>query len=254
MDSAATERTTRLLGSDAVARIAASRILVLGLGGVGSWCVEALARAGVGHLGLLDCDEVAPSNLNRQLGALVSTIGRRKTDVIRARVLDINPDARVETFDLRYEAATADRVDLSGWDAVVDAIDLVSAKILLAERCVAAGVPLYVAMGGGNKLDPARFEITDLSRTDRCPLAKVMRKKLRRRGIEHLTVVASREEPRFPIGAEEDGRHQTAGTISYVTGEEGLLLAHAVLTDLMGPVESRLRCAEKERRAVARSV
>lgn len=256
MREEALRRTGLLLGGDALGRVRSARVLVMGLGGVGSWCVEALVRAGVGAFGLLDCDVVAPSNLNRQICALESTIGRRKTDVVRDRVLDVNPACRVETYFMKWTAETADSADapdVAGWDVVVDAIDIVSSKIALAERCAAAGVPLFVALGGGNKLDPSQFEITDLSKTDRCPLAKVMRKKLRKRGIEHLPVVASKEEPRAPIGAREaresalsggsrPERHQTAGTLSCVVGEEGLLLAHAVLAHIMGPVASRLRC------------
>lgn len=257
MREEALQRTGLLLGDEAMARVRAARVLVMGLGGVGSWCVEALARAGVGSFGLLDCDVVAPSNLNRQMCALESTLGKRKTDVVRDRVRDINPECDVKTYFMKWTAETADAPeapDVAEWDVVIDAIDLVSAKIALAERCTERGVELFVALGGGNKLDPSRFEITDLSKTDRCPLAKVMRKKLRKRGIEHLPVVASMEEPRAPIGAREaydaavaEGakteRHQTAGTLSYVVGEEGLLLAHAVLAHIMGPVASRLRCA-----------
>ena len=247
MDSAATDRTRRIVGDAAVAALARSRVLVLGLGGVGSWCVEALARAGVGTLGLLDCDAVSPSNLNRQLGALTSTIGRRKTEVLRDRVLDVNPAARVECFDLRYGPDTADLVDLSRWDAVADAIDLVSAKILLVVRARRAGVWLVSAMGAGNKLDPSGFRLADLSRTDRCPLAKVMRKKLRRLGIERLPVVFSPEEPRRPFGADPAARVQTAGTLPSVVGAAGLVLAQAVLDRLMGPPAAPLACAARER-------
>ena len=242
MDPAATDRTRRLVGDEAVERLAAARVLVLGLGGVGSWCVEALARAGVGTLGLLDCDVVAPSNLNRQLVALASTIGRRKTDVLRERVLDVNPAARVECFDLRYGPDTADLVGLSRWDAVADAIDQVSAKVLLALRARDAGVWLVSAMGAGNKLDPSGFRLADLSRTDRCPLAKAMRKKLRRLGVERLPVVFSPEEPRRPFGADPSARIQTAGTLPSVVGAAGLVLAQAVLDHLMGPPAAPLAC------------
>ena len=248
MDPEASDRTRRLVGDAALARLAAARVLVVGLGGVGSWCAEALARAGVGTLGLLDCDAFAPSNLNRQLGALRSTLGRRKTDVMRERVLDIAPDARVETFDLRYGPDTADGVDLARWDAVADAIDLVSAKVLLVSRCVAAGVRVYSAMGGGNKFDPARFRIVDLAKTDRCPLAKAMRKKLRPLGIAHLTCVASDEEPRWPFDADPAERIQTAGTLPTVVGAAGLLLAHAILRDLLGEPAAPLACQARDAR------
>lgn len=248
MDPEASDRTRRLVGDAALARLAAARVLVVGLGGVGSWCAEALARAGVGSLGLLDCDAYAPSNLNRQLGALRSTLGRRKAEVARERVLDIAPDARVEALDLRYGPDTAEAVDLARWDAVADAIDLVSAKVLLVSRCVAAGVPVYSAMGGGNKLDPQRLRIVDLAKTDRCPLAKAMRKKLRRLGIEHLTCVASDEEPREPLGADPAERIQTAGTLPTVVGAAGLLLAHAVLRDLLGEPAAPLACRARDER------
>ena len=242
----ATDRTRRLLGDAALDRLAAARVLVLGLGGVGSWCVEALARAGVGTLGLLDCDRVAPSNLNRQLCALESTIGRPKTEVVRERVLDIDPAARVECFDLRYGPDTADRIDLAAWDAVVDAIDQVSAKVLLAVRARDAGVRLFSAMGAGNKLDPSLFRVADLSRTDRCPLAKAMRKKLRRHGIARLPVVFSPEEPRQPLGADPSARIQTAGTLPTVVGAAGLVLAGAVLAALSGPPAAPLACAARD--------
>jgi tRNA A37 threonylcarbamoyladenosine dehydratase len=248
LDPAASDRTRRLVGDAALARLAGARVLVCGLGGVGSWCAEALARAGVGALGLLDSDAFAPSNLNRQLGALRSTLGRRKTDVMRERVLDIAPDARVETFDLRYGPDTADRVDPGAWDAVADAIDLVSAKVLLVSRCVAAGVRVYSAMGGGNKYDPARFRIVDLAKTDRCPLAKAMRKKLRPLGIAHLTCVASDEEPRWPFDADPAERIQTAGTLPTVVGAAGLLLAHAILRDLLGEPAAPLACQARDAR------
>lgn len=237
------ERTERLIGRSATRRIRAAKVLVMGLGGVGSWCAEALARAGVGTLGLLDADVVQPSNLNRQLGALTSTLGRPKAEVLRARVLDIHPEADVRAMTLLYSAETAEQLDLTAWDCVVDAIDVVSAKVLLAARCHAAGVRLYSAMGGGNKLDPERFTITDLAETNRCPLAKIMRKKLRKHRIEHLRVVASDEEPRLPL-THETGRHVAAGTLATVVGVEGLLLAHAVLRDLIGEPVAPLACTE----------
>ena len=226
MDSEASDRTRRLVGDAALARLAAARVLVVGLGGVGSWCAEALARAGIGTLGLLDCDVFSPSNLNRQLGALRSTLGRRKTDVMRERVLDIAPDARVETFDLRYGPDTADQVDLARW----------------------AGVRVYSAMGGGNKFDPQRLRCSDLSKTNRCPLAKTMRKKLRKLGIEHLAVVASDEEPRWPFNADPDDRIQVSGTLPTVVGAAGLLLAHVVLRDLIGEPAAPLACQARDAR------
>ncbi|MGN0843722.1 MAG: ThiF family adenylyltransferase [Kiritimatiellia bacterium] len=246
-----TERTERLVGAEAIARIRSAKILLMGLGGVGSWCAEALIRAGVEHIGLVDFDVVSASNFNRQLGALRSTLGRRKVDVIRERILDINPNVSVKTFPVKFTAETAKEVPLADWDVVIDAIDLVSAKVHLAVCCSEANIPLYSAMGGGNKLDPERFTITDLASTNRCPLAKIMRKRLRKFGIVHGRVVASDEEPRLPLTL-ETGRFVAAGTLSTVVGTEGLLLAHAVLRDLIGKPVAPLGCDAHGREAVQR--
>ncbi|MBR1836186.1 MAG: ThiF family adenylyltransferase [Kiritimatiellae bacterium] len=244
MDPEACDRTRRLLGDEGVGKLRRARVLVCGLGGVGSWCVEALTRSGVGSLGLLDCDSFAASNLNRQLGALRSTLGRRKTDVERERVLDVNPGASVEVFDFRYGPDTAALLDLSRWDVVVDAVDQVSSKVLLAVRAREAGVRLVSAMGGGNKFEPSRFRAADLRDTDRCPLAKAMRKKLRRLGVSRLPVVFSDEEPRRPFGHDPSRRVQIAGTLPTVTGVEGLLLAHEVVRMIVGAPAAPLACSE----------
>ena len=238
MTPEASDRTRRLIGDDGLAALSRAAVLVCGLGGVGSWCAEALARAGVGRFGLLDCDSYVQSNLNRQLGALHSTLGRRKTDVEAERLLDINPEAQIERLCLRYGPDTAAQIDLRRWTCVVDAIDQVSAKVLLVRNARAVGTPVFAAMGGGNKLDPTRFDIRDLRDTTRCPLAKAMRKKLRRVGIESLVVVASDEPPRTPAGFDPSLRVQTAGTMPDVVGMEGLLLAHAVLEFLLDPARA----------------
>lgn len=248
MDREASERTRRLIGDEAAARVEKARVLVMGLGGVGSWCAEALARAGVGALGLLDRDVVSPSNINRQLCALVSTVGRRKTEVVRERLLDVNPELETVVYDVSYGPDTADSVPLRDWDFVVDAIDQVSAKVLLAVRARAEGVRLVSAMGGGNKLDCTRFRAADLSRTDRCPLAAVMRKKLRRFGIRHGKVVFSDEEPRVPFaGGEGEGRHVAPGTLPTVVGAEGLVLAQTVLAEIVGPPAAPRVCEARDR-------
>ena len=236
MDQYATDRTRRLLGEEALRRLESAAVLVCGLGGVGSWCAEALARAGVGRLGLLDRDVVAPSNLNRQLCALVSTVGRRKTEVVRERLLDVNPALVAEVFDIDYGPETEAEVPLGRWDVVVDAIDQVSSKVLLFAAARKAGAKLVSAMGGGNKLDPSRFRISDLAKTNRCPLAAAMRKKLRRIGIGHGLVVASDEEPRAPFvnGDERRLRHVAPGTLPTVVGAEGLLLAQAAINEIIG--------------------
>ena len=238
MKAAATVRTAMLLGAEGVRRLAASRVLVVGIGGVGSFAAEALARGGVGTLTLLDPDHVTEANLNRQLVALVSTLGRLKAEVMRERILDINPEAVVEALALRYSAKTADAVDLARFDYVVDAIDSPSAKVELVVRAKAAGVPIVSAMGAGNKLDPARFERVDLFATDRCPLARVMRKKLRKQGVTSLDVVFSAEEPREPIPPLDDPGPSAGrlppGSLSFVPGAAGLVIAGHVIRRLAG--------------------
>ena len=215
------------------------------VGGVGGFCVEALARTGIGTLHLYDDDTVSESNLNRQLAALHSTIGRPKGEVLKERVQDINPACHVEAIRMFYLPENADTVDLTQYDYVVDAIDTVAAKLELAVRCTALNIPIISAMGSGNKLDPTAFVVTDLSKTQGCPLARVMRKELRRRGIQHLKVVYSTEEPRSPIrpaqaeapaGSETrpgtSARRDTPGSISFVPAAAGLVLASAVVRDL----------------------
>lgn len=176
-------RTRLLVGDEPLARLAAAKVAVFGVGGVGGFCVEALARAGVGTLHLYDDDTVSESNLNRQIVALHSTIGQPKAEVMARRVLDINPACQVEVFRMFYLPENADQVDLSQYDYVVDCIDTVAAKLDLVERCTTLQVPILSAMGSGNKLDPTAFRVTDLSKTQGCPLARVMRKELRKRGI-----------------------------------------------------------------------
>jgi len=182
-------RTCRLIGEDAVSRLQSSRVLLFGVGGVGSYVAEALVRAGVGGMTLVDGDVVSVSNINRQLVALYSTVGMPKVQVMAQRIEDINPACRVEPLHLFYGAETEAEIDFSQYDYVVDAIDSVSSKLLIAENCRAAQVRLISSMGTGNKLDPSRFEIADISKTSVCPLARVMRRELKRRGIDHLKVV-----------------------------------------------------------------
>ena len=189
-------RTRLLIGDKPLNKLAAAKVAVFGVGGVGGFCVEALARAGVGTLHLYDDDTVSESNLNRQLIALHSTIGRPKVDVMAQRVLDINPKCNVQAIPMFYLPENADTVDLSQYDYVIDAIDTVAAKLELVKRCTQLNVPIISAMGSGNKLDPSAFVVTDISKTQGCPLARVMRKELRKRGINHLKVVYSEEEPR----------------------------------------------------------
>lgn len=225
-------RTAYLLGDEAVERLKRSSVILFGVGGVGSFCAEALARAGIGKLCLVDPDTVSESNLNRQLVALRSTIGRNKAEVMKERIADINPLAEVTAMSLFYLPENADSVDLSAYDVVIDAVDTVSAKIELAVRANALGVPVVSAMGAGNKLHPEMFEISDLAKTSVCPLARVMRTELKKRGIVHMRVVYSKEIPRelHSDYQEENacpfkGRRQIPGSISFVPSAAGLLLA-----------------------------
>ena len=227
-----------LLGEEALSRLEGVRVAVFGLGGVGGYTVEALARAGIGKLDLIDSDTVSLSNRNRQLLATRSTLGLPKTEAAKRRVLDINEEAQVTTWELFYNADTADMIDLGMYDYIVDAIDTVTAKLLLIQRAHEAGTPIISCMGTGNKLDPTAFQVTDISKTSMCPLARVMRKELGKRGIKHLKVVYSQEEAMTPHGAEEEmaalGKRQIPGSVSFVPGAAGLILAGEVIRDLTG--------------------
>lgn len=231
-------RTELLLGKDAMKTLKASTIAVFGIGGVGSFTAEALARSGVGGIALFDDDEVCLTNINRQLIATHQTIGQKKVDVMNARILDINPACRAQAFACFYGAQNADEVDLSKYDYIVDAIDTVSSKLLLIERAQAAGVPIISCMGAGNKLDPTRFEVADIYKTSVCPLAKVMRKELRARGIKALKVVFSKEEITPPKETDDTGvectvKRQVPGSVAFVSSVAGLILAGEVIKDLI---------------------
>ena len=230
-------RSQLLLGGEAMTKLAGARVAVFGVGGVGGYTVEALARCGVGMLDLIDNDTVSISNLNRQILATHSTVGRLKVDVARERVLDINPACVVRTYSCFYLPDTADQFDFTQYDYIVDAIDTVTGKLLLAERAAEANTPIISAMGTGNKLDPTAFQVADISQTSMCPLARVMRKELKKRGIVHLKVVYSREEPLSPVGGEAEaarlGKRQIPGSVSFVPGAAGLILAGAVIKDLI---------------------
>jgi len=238
-------RTELLLGTDAMRRLADARVAVFGLGGVGGYVVEALARSGIGALDLIDNDTVSESNLNRQIIATRSTIGQYKTDAAAARVAEIHPDCRVRTYRAFYLPETREQFVFSEYDYVVDAIDTVSGKLTLAEQAQAAGVPVISAMGAGNKLDPAAFEVADIFDTSVCPLAKVMRKECRKRGIRSLKVVYSKEEPLTPDPASvqkelrelsESGssRRSIPGSVAFVPSVVGLIIAGEVVKDLCG--------------------
>ena len=231
-------RTEMLLGSEALTRLQSARVAVFGLGGVGGYAVEALARSGVGSLDLIDSDTVSVSNLNRQILATHSTVGMLKVDAARNRVLDINPACNVKTWPVFYTPDTADSFDFTQYDYIVDAIDTVTGKLALVERAKAAGTPIICCMGTGNKLDASAFQVADISKTTMCPLARVMRKELTKRGIRHLKVVYSQEEALTPTGWEEEaaalGKRQIPGSVAFVPGAAGLLLAGEVVRDLAG--------------------
>ena len=231
-------RTAMLLGEDGIARLQKARVAVFGLGGVGGYAVEALARSGVGSLDLIDSDTVSVSNLNRQILATHSTVGMLKVDAARNRVLDINPACNVKTWPVFYTPDTADSFDFTQYDYIVDAIDTVTGKLALVERAKAAGTPIICCMGTGNKLDASAFQVADISKTTMCPLARVMRKELTKRGIRHLKVVYSQEEALTPTGWEEEaaalGKRQIPGSVAFVPGAAGLLLAGEVIRDLTG--------------------
>ena len=230
-------RTGLIFGEAGMNRLAKARVAVFGVGGVGGHCVQALARAGVGALDVFDDDVVSVTNINRQAVAMTSTIGRPKVEVIREQVLDINPEAAVHAHRMFYTPENAGEVDLSVYDYIVDAIDTVSAKLELIARAKALGVPVISAMGAGNKLDPTRFETADLAKTSVCPLCRVMRTQLKKRGIVHHKVVYSKEEPLRIVADEANGRH-APGSVSFVPPVMGLILAGEVIKDLAGGKEA----------------
>lgn len=231
-------RTAMLLGQEAVQRLQKARVAVFGLGGVGGYVVEALARGGVGQLDLIDSDTIGLSNLNRQLLATRSTLGMAKVEAGRQRVLDINPDCIVRTYPVFYTPETADSFDFRDYDYIVDAIDTVTGKLALVEQAATAGTPIICCMGTGNKLDPSAFRVEDISKTSMCPLARVMRRELGKRGIRHLKVVYSQEEALTPTGWEKEaaalGKRQIPGSVSFVPGAAGLILAGQVIRDIAG--------------------
>ena len=225
-------RTELLLGKEAVEMLSRSRVAVFGIGGVGGYVAEALARSGVGCLDLIDKDQVSLSNLNRQIVALQSTVGRYKAEVMRDRILDINPSAEVNVHNFFFLPETADSFDFRSYDYVVDAVDNVTAKLELAVRASGAGVPLISSMGAGNKLHPELFKIADIYKTSVCPLARVMRHELKKRGISKLKVLYSEEQPR-ESHYDENGQRITA-SIAFVPSVAGLMIAGEVIRDLTG--------------------
>ena len=229
-------RTAMLLGEEAVEKLQNARVAVFGIGGVGGYTLEALARAGIGALDLIDSDTVSRSNINRQLLATQSTVGMSKAEAGKRRVLDINPACRVVTWEVFYTPETADRFDFTQYDYIVDAIDTVTGKLMLIQRAHECGTPIISCMGTGNKLDASAFEVSDIAKTTMCPLARIVRKELGKRGIKHLKVVYSKEEALSPTGWEEEakmlGKRQIPGSVSFVPGAAGLILAGEVIKDI----------------------
>lgn len=226
-------RTAILIGEENLQKLKNARVAVFGVGGVGGYVVEALARSGVGALDLIDKDTVSESNVNRQIIALHSTVGKLKTEVAAERARDINPEICVRTHNLFYLPETADQFDFSAYDYIVDAIDTVSGKIALIQRAKEVNTPVISSMGAGNKLDPTKFEVADISKTSVCPLARVMRRELKKRGIEHLKVVYSKEEPLpSPLIDEESGK-SIPGSVAFVPSVVGLIIAGEVIKDLI---------------------
>lgn len=229
-------RTELEYGKEALDKLYKSRIAVFGIGGVGSYAAESLVRAGVKKIDLIDNDTICLTNINRQLFALHSTIGLDKTCAAKQRLLDINPDAEITCRNLFYCKETENEIDFSEFDYIIDAIDTVSSKILIAQNAKTANVPLISAMGAGNKLDPTAFEVTDIFKTAVCPLAKVMRTELKKRGIKKLKVVYSKELPLKPkeISEEKSAKRQIPGSNPFVPPVMGLIIASEVVKDITG--------------------
>ena len=226
-------RTAMLLGDDGIKKLNQSTVAVFGLGGVGGYTVEALARAGVGHLVLTDSDTISVSNINRQLIALHSTVGMKKTEAFKERIKAINPDCKVTIHDCFYLPETAGEFDFSLYDYVVDAVDTVTAKLDIIMKSKDAGVQIISSMGAGNKLDPSLLRISDIYKTSVCPLAKVMRYELKKRGVKELKVVYSTETPIKPLfEVKTEGKRQTPGSVSFVPSVAGLLISSEVIKDL----------------------
>ena len=231
-------RTQMIFGEEAMQRLYGARVAVFGVGGVGGHVVEALARSGVGAIDLIDDDTVNLTNLNRQIIALRSTLGQYKVDAAKARILDVNPDCKVTAHRLFFTPETAEAIDFTQYDYVVDAIDTVSGKLEIIVRCKNAGVPVLSCMGAGNKLDPTAFEVTDITKTSVCPLARVMRRELKKRGVEHLKVVYSRETALTPLpdpDAVQDAgaRRSVPASNAFVPAVAGLIAAGEVIKDIV---------------------
>lgn len=228
-----TMRTSLIVGDEGIDKLEKSNVIVFGVGGVGSFATEALVRAGIGNITIVDFDNVDVTNINRQIPALHSTVGKLKVDVMKERLLDINPNLNIRTVAEKYNKETTDEILIEDYDYVIDAIDMVTSKILLVEECNKKGLKLISSMGMGNKLDPTKIVVTDIHKTHTCPLAKVMRKELKDRRIKNLKVVYSQEQPQMLKKKIMNGRKITPGSTSFVPSVGGLTMASVVVNDLL---------------------
>ncbi len=226
-------RTAYVWGESAIEKLNNARVAVFGVGGVGGYVCEALARAGVGQIDIFDRDTVSVSNINRQIIALHSTVGRSKVEVMKERILDINPQCKVNAHHVFYMPDNADDYDLSNYDYIADAVDTVTAKIEIIERAYRSGVPVISAMGAGNKIDPLAFEVADINKTSVCPLARVIRRELKARNISHLKVVYSKEEPRKSGIVDEESGKSVPGSLPFVPSVMGLIMAGEIIKDII---------------------
>lgn len=226
-------RTELLLGREGVEKLKNSSVAVFGIGGVGSYVAEALARCGVGRLTLVDSDTVSITNINRQIIALHSTVGMKKTDAAKQRIADINPSAEAVAIDCFY---TGSEIDLSGFDYIADAIDTVSSKLALIENAYKLNIPIISSMGTGNKLDPLKLTVTDIYKTETCPLAKIMRHELKKRGVRKLKTIYSTEKPRIHLAESEEHteKRRTIGSVSFVPSAAGIIIASEIIKDILG--------------------
>ena len=225
-------RTALVIGNEALEKLKYSTVAVFGIGGVGSFTAEALARAGIGHLILIDSDYVSQSNINRQLIALHSTVGKSKVHVMQKRIYDINPNIKVEAIQINYNKDTCHQFDFTGYSYIADAIDTVSSKLLLVKQSDILNIPIISCMGAGNKLDPTKFEVTDIYKTSVCPLARVIRRELKKLGINKLKVVYSKEEP-IKIDENNNIGKRLPGSISFVPSVAGLIMAGEIIKDII---------------------
>ena len=226
-------RTKLLIGEEGIKKLENSHVLIIGVGGVGSFCVEALVRAGIGNITIVDYAKVEESDFNRQIPGLISNLNKDKVQVVKDRLLDINKELNIKVINCSFNEKNSDEVLSNSYDYVVDAIDMVSAKLHLIQVCINKDIPIISSMGMGNKLDPTKIEISDISKTHTCPLAKVMRKELRNRGIEHLKVVFSTEQPMEVKEKISNGHRILPGSISFMSSCGGLIISSEVIKDLL---------------------